>query len=840
MSTARFDTTNGYPQAPPELFVAHAEKDSDWVYGFLLPEIGLDPQAVCTPRDFKAGAVLVQEYERAVVTSRFTVLVLSPAFGASEWSRFAELLASHENLRSSSDRLIPVLLEPHEIPLHLDFRVRLDCTARSRWETEVGRLRELLRRGAPPTEQLSCPYPGLRAFGSAEATLFFGRNRESDDICRRLSQQNFLIVVGPSGSGKSSLVSAGVLPRLLAAAGDHWLVRTLRPDAKTLKWLTDLPGGGEGAPPPGASLRERVDALLRESPRAERLLLFFDQAEAIFVLPSKEDRRTFLALLDDLRRVERCVVVLAMRADFYADLMTSALWPISPGERVEIAPLRGAALREAIIQPASGAGVHLEPVLLERLLRDAGEEPGALPLVQETMVLLWERRSRRLLTVSAYEELGGNGQSGLAAALATRADAVLAALSPAQRKIAERIFLRLVQLGEGRQDTRRRQSATALGAPGDDPTLFTTTLRHLTDRRLLTVNGVDGEEPTVDLGHEAMITHWSTLRDWIGDSREREVIRRRIERDADGWWLGGRDPGELYRGRKLADALERAGRPHDYALSPNGMAFLAAGRRRHLWGRLGLGTVAAAGLAGVIWLAIAPVREAWLKRQARVLSPTVQVAGGSAIVGADHRRVTFPPLRVDIHEVSNQQYRYCVQASRCAQPEEPYDDASYAHGDRGLPVVYVTAYHAAEFCSWLGRRLPTEAEWERIARGTDGRRFPWGNAPPEPGQVNAILPGHQPHGLVPVDSPSFERGRSVDRVEQLIGNAAEWTATRVSETPDGRVTRHGDWNGSDQVLSLAVKGGGWQEDATDADSVGVMDAILPDAQTSFRCVATAK
>ena len=152
-----------------------------------------------------------------------------------------------------------------------------------------------------------------------------------------------------------------------------------------------------------------MDALLQHGARAERLLLFFDQAEAIFLLPSKDERASFLALLDRLRRVDTCVVLLAMRADFYADLMTSVLWPVGRGERVEIAPLRGAALREAIIRPAAGAGVYLEPVLVERLLHDAGEEPGALSLVQETMVLLWERRTRRLLTVSAYEDLGGQG-----------------------------------------------------------------------------------------------------------------------------------------------------------------------------------------------------------------------------------------------------------------------------------------------------------------------------------------------------------------------------------------------------------------------------------------------
>ena len=819
-----------HPQS--ELFIAYAETDCDWVHGFLIPEIGLDRQSILTPQEFEAGAVLIQEFERAVLTARFTVLVLSPAFETSPWSAFAELLASHENLRRNSNRLIPLLLKPYNLPLHVDFRVRLDCTVRSRWETEVARLRTLLQRDAPAAEQLPCPYPGLLAFGPTDATRFFGRDRESDDICRRLWQHHFLLLVGPSGSGKSSLIAAGVLPRLLATDADRWMVRTLRPDAGSLSWLTDTFGSGD-------DLGSRVDLLLRTSARAERLLLVVDQAEAIFVLPGNEKRAAFLDLLTRLRGLDRCVVLLALSAAFWGDVMMSVLWPIGPGERVEIAPLRGAALRETIVRPAADVGVYLESVLLERLLHDAGEEPGVLPLVQETMVLLWERRTRRLLTVSAYEELGGEGRSALAAALATRADAACAALPPAQQQIARRILVRLVQFGEGRPDTRRPQAVDALRASSDDPALFAATLRHLTDRRLLTVSSVDGGAATVDLGHEAMIAHWPTLRDWVDESRASEIARRRIERNADDWQRNGRDPGDLYRRRKLADAVER-GQKREYELSQNAAAFLTAGRRRRLLGRLGLAAIAIAALAGVVWLAIAPVREAWLQRQAQNLSPTVLLAGGPATVGPGDRRVTFPALSVDVHEVTNQQYRLCVQARRCAPPEEPYNDEKYVQGDRLHPVVYVTAYHAATFCSWIGRRLPTEAEWERVARGTDGRRFPWGAARPGPGQVNAILANHQPRGLVPVDAPGFERGRTADGVEDLLGNAAEWTATRVRDTGNDQLERQGDWNGRDRVLGLVVKGGGWQEDAYDAKYATIADAILPDAQTGFRCIATAR
>ncbi len=821
----------------PELFVVYAESDTDWVHGFLLPEVGLDRRSVLTPRDFRPGAALVTELERAIEIAPFTVLVLSRAFGISQWSAFAELLATHDTLRRNSDRLVPVLLEAYELPLHLDFRVRLDCTVPSQWGTEVARLRELLQRGPPPEERLPCPYPGLLAFGPEEAGLFFGRDQESDDISRRVRQQNFLLVVGPSGSGKSSLVSAGVLPRLTAADAGSWLVRTLRPDAGALRWLTGMVGGA-GASASQDRFRESVDALLATAPGAGRLLLFFDQAEAIFLLPSKDQRALFLALVDRLRRVDKCVVLLAMRADFYADLMTSSLWPVGRGERVEIAPLRGAALREAITRPAARAGVYLEPVLVERLVRDAGEEPGALSLVQETMVLLWERMTRRLLTVSAYEDVGGPDRSGLAAALATRADAALASLSAAQQAIARRIFLRLVQLGEGRQDIRRPQAVGALRTPSDDPALFDATLRHLTDRRLVTMSA-DGEEPTVDLGHEAMITHWPTLGYWIDDSRAGELARRRIERDAEDWRRNRRDPGELYRRRRLADALELAAR-QEHGLSQNAMRFLAAGRLRRLLGLLGLGVVAVAALGGVIWLAKTPVRNAVLKQEAEELSPEVPLPGGVAIVGPGNQRMTFKPLVVDVHDVSNQQYRYCVQAQQCAPPDEPASDAHFAEGNRRLPVVYVTAYNAAQFCSWLGRRLPTEQEWERIARGTDGALYPWGNSPPRLGQVNAIVDRHhRPSGLLPVTALSS--GNSPDGIEQLIGNVREWTATQASYKDNTViVVLQGNWNGRDLVAGVAIAGDGWEDDAESVPASPIVsDPSNLDEETGFRCVATA-
>jgi energy-coupling factor transporter ATP-binding protein EcfA2 len=808
--------------AQPELFVAYAEADAEWVHGFLLPELGLDPRSVLTAQDFRPGAMLVTELERAVESAQRTLVILSPAFGLSHWAAFAEILATHDSLMRDSGRLIPLVLKPYEMPLRLHARVRLDCTEPSRWEGELARLRELLHRNAPPAEPLPCPYPGLVPFGTEDAALFFGRDQESDEVLRRIRQQNFLLVVGPSGSGKSSLVSAGVLPRL---AGDsRWLVQTLRPAAGALAWLA------------ADELTAAVDALLDAVPGAERLVTVLDQAERAFLLPEKEERIRLLALLDRLRRVDRCVVLMIMRADFDGDLMTSVLWPLERGERIEIAPLRGPALREAITRPAAGAGVYFEPVLPERLLHDAGEEPGALSLVQEAMVLLWERMPRRLLTVSSYEALGGEGRSGLAAALATRADAALSSLPRAQRPIARRIFVRLVRLGQGRQDTRRAQPVSALRVPGEDPARFDSTLQHLTERRLVTLSADDDDEPVVDLGHEAMITNWPTLGHWIEESRSSELTRRRIERDSDDWQRGGRDRGDLYRRRKLADALELA-RADEHELSQNATRFLTSGRRRRWLALLGVWIVAAAALGGVVWLAKTPARNAWLQHEAEAASPQVPIPGGPAIVG-NGKRVVFPSLLADKHEVSNQQYRYCVEAQRCAPPDEPAGNAHFADGDRSLPVVYLTAYDAALFCAWLGRRLPTEPEWERIARGTHGAKYPWDNAPPVTGQANAGLGGRYPKGLVPVDDPAFRSGDSPDGVEQLIGNVQEWTATRIrpGKMP---VVLLGNWNGSDRVPSLAVIGGGYQDDV--ASVMGLLipgDPITTDSETGFRCVAT--
>jgi hypothetical protein len=255
-----------------------------------------------------------------------------------------------------------------------------------------------------------------------------------------------------------------------------------------------------GADP--AQAEQAVAANLATEMKAKRLLLVIDQFEESFAVASPEEAAPFHAAIARLAAVPECFVVLTVRADFYPELMASSLWPEIKGHRLEVLPLDERGLRVAITRPAEDTGVYVEAALVERLAADAAGEPGVLPLVQETLVLLWEKLERRFLPLSAYEalvlprraygpkiEMTGPPRTGLQVAMARRADAALAALSAEQQAIARRIFLRLIQFGEGRADTRRQQPEAALRAAADAPDAFDETLRHLVDARLLTVSG---------------------------------------------------------------------------------------------------------------------------------------------------------------------------------------------------------------------------------------------------------------------------------------------------------------------------------------------------------------
>jgi WD40 repeat protein len=405
-----------------------------------------------------------------------------------------------------------------------------------------------------PTSVLrDCPYPGMRAFTLDDGFPFFGRDRESEELLQNLRQSRFLAVIGGSGSGKSSLVYAGLVPRLRKTSllgPIEWLVRSMRPGEQPLAELTRTLGIDSADP--AAAVAHALEA----DREAKRLLLVVDQFEAVFALGQGKSQ-PFCQALQSLLNVERVAVVLTVRADFYAELMGTPLWPQIKANRVDIGPLDEAGLREAISRPAEMVGVSVESALVERLVSDAVEARslGILPLVQEVLVQLWEKREGQVLPLHAYESFisartaynrhpDDPQRTGLEVAIARHADGVLKRLEvedPGQVEIARRIFLRLVQFGEGRPDTRRQQAVAQLRA-SNDPVRFETILSCLARNRLVTLTAdLETCRRRADIAHEALIHGWPQLQRWIEEWRKAEEIRRKLEQKAQEWIDAGTD-----------------------------------------------------------------------------------------------------------------------------------------------------------------------------------------------------------------------------------------------------------------------------------------------------------
>jgi WD40 repeat protein len=504
-----------------DLFVVHADSDESFVLGYLLPKLGLPANRVLLSSRLRPGGVRVKELERGILRSKIVVPVLTPAYRSEQWSVFGEQLAIHASVLGR--RLVPLLLGACNLPFAIQTLVDLDFTNPSAWDSQAERLLEAIGEphpsdGEPP---IPCPYPGMRPFTLEEQAHFYGREREVQNLRQRLHcGEREIYVIGPSGSGKSSLITAGVLPQL---PGDV-LVRSMRPGQKPLTQLARV-------------LEHGVPALLAAQ-RKSRLLIFVDQLEELFTPQAeKQQAHDFVERVHELRADERVSLVLALRADFYGELMASNLWPEPDRQlcRVDVAPLRDKELRTAIEQPARAVDVHLEPRLVDRLMIEAAAEPGVLPLLQDVMVQLWETRKQRYVSLAGYESLGDGGYSGLAVMLGRRADAALHSLTAHQQRIARLVFLRLVSFGEGRPDTRRSRSRADLGSDRR-ATHLATTLSRLVQARLLTsdVRGASNEV-WYDIAHEALISAWPQLREWIETGRADEQRRRSLEQRAVEW-----------------------------------------------------------------------------------------------------------------------------------------------------------------------------------------------------------------------------------------------------------------------------------------------------------------
>ena len=400
-------------------------------------------------------------------------------------------------------------------------------------EQWTARWREL---AAEAPDHGDAPYVGLAAYEVADAELFFGRETDVERLLVLVRERPFVGLFGASGAGKSSLLRAG----LAAQWADHVIIT---PGSDPITELAAALSGNRSAVGVRAELAadpEHLRVLLRQA--SDDLLLVVDQFEEAFSLCGEADRRWLVRALTHAAGAAR--VVIGVRADFYGHCARHPeLLDALHRSQALVGPMNAEQLRRAVVEPASRRGVSLENALVARLIADVAGRPGALPLASHVLVETWRRRRGAMLTLAAYEDAGG-----VEHALARTADQVYDALSEQEKPAARQVFGRLVALGDGTEDTRRRVVRAELDA-GDE------LLDRLASARLIAV-----DRDTVELTHEALSRAWPRLVGWLDEDRESLRAHRRLTSAADAWRAHGRDPDALYRGAHLDQARRLAPR----------------------------------------------------------------------------------------------------------------------------------------------------------------------------------------------------------------------------------------------------------------------------------------
>jgi WD40 repeat protein/DNA-binding SARP family transcriptional activator/class 3 adenylate cyclase len=441
---------------------------------------------------------------------------------------------------------------------------------------------------APRRAEERNPYKGLRAFTEADAHDFFGRGALTLRLVTRMSESGpgsrFLAVVGPSGGGKSSVVRAGLVPAIRQGAlkgqedpfiaemlpGAHPIdeleAALLRIAVRPVPRLHDrLDSGSRG-------LLEAVDLV---APGHADVVLVVDQFEEVFTLTAEERERELF--LEALRVAaadpeSRLRVIVTLRADFYDRPLVYPRFGELLAERTEaVPPLTPDELEQAIRGPVERSGVRPEPGLVAEVIADVAHQPGALPLLQYALTELFERRNEDRLTLAAYQELGG-----ITGALSARAEHIFEATDQQGRRATKQTFLRLVTLGEGRQDTRRRVTRSELDALEVEREAIDGVVDTFGRHRLLTFDREPStREPTVEIAHEALLSAWGRLRTWIDDAREDLRYERGLARAAAEWRGSDADQSFLMRGARL-EQLETWAATTELAIGGPERAYLKA------------------------------------------------------------------------------------------------------------------------------------------------------------------------------------------------------------------------------------------------------------------------
>jgi hypothetical protein len=497
--------------------------------------------------------------------------------------------------------------------------------------TNFGEAINLTRRGQIASREIVvetvteiCPYKGLRYFdcNAEDPKYFFGREALTDHLIDHVRQHNFLAILGASGSGKSSVLRAGLLHQLQLGQklgnSEQWAVYLLLPSEHPLDSLALALVNPHVSDLDRAEQLGRAKRLIAEGAQGlanfvqasnePRVLIGVDQFEEVFTLCQDPfERQQFIhTLLGALAQSDKLGLIIGMRADFLGKCVEQDYGGLAnqiQQHLIAVTPLSQEQLEDAICKPARSVDLAIEPELVMALLKDVADSPGSLPLLQYTLEQLWQQGDKRHLRLKTYIEAGG-----VSGTLDRRATAVYEQFKPEQQAAAQHIFLSLTQLGEGTEDTRKRVLMQDLITAHFPAAVVEPVVQRLADEKLVVTSqlGDSATAAVVDVAHEALIRYWSLLRQWLDSDRDGLRRKRRIEAAAEEWRDRGKAKDYLLMGKPLKEARAfQEGQGERLALSELAAAFIEKSgkqQRTNQFKLIGLGLVVPLGLA--IWLGI--------------------------------------------------------------------------------------------------------------------------------------------------------------------------------------------------------------------------------------------
>lgn len=673
------------------------------------------------------------------------------------------------------------------------------------------------------------PFPGLRAFETSESPVFFGRGAEIDGLASKLAnpKTNFIAVIGASGSGKSSLVKAGLIPRLMnntIQESKRWKIIRFTPDefgsgdpflslavalSREFSLITTSLANNLREHP-GYLETVFIDILGKEHEKVE-ILLFIDQFEELFTLVNQKNKESFIDFLVQVLSITNLHIVVTLRADFYTNCLEwSKLADLLRDGSYPLAPPGFAALYQMITRPSVRAGLEIETGLAERILEDVGTEPGHLALMAFTLRELFILSQKaNVLTIKNYERLGGiNG------AIGTQAEIVYNTLNEKTKLCLPILFRKLVSVNEEGIATRQRVTLKELTWGNKEMIRF---VNVFTNARLLVQSNGEDNQPIVEVAHEALFSNWPLLQNWINITKDDLQLLRQVSQASQEWVRHSYNKAYLWPHERLIGVyqmIERLNLNKQKELEKSVLEFIRPEEERlidevnrtgtsHLRratisdrlaeigdSRCGIG-LDSNGIPDISWC--------------KVQSGKIKLEGFSKVFQVDSFNISKYPITYIQYKsfIDSEDGFYNIEWwNGIPMPSEA------GHQYRQLnnhPVENVSWYDAIAFCRWISSRigfdlrLPTECEWQQAANGGNPANiYPWGAKwesfccnSEENGLSRTTAVGMYPSGVSPVGAMD------------MGGNVWEWCLNKPNDPNDCTI---------EESEKRAVRGGCWYHD----------------------------